>query len=88
MLILTGETLKMLEQEKNERRKKEKRGLLEGIDVAGEVLNDLIGAIYIGAFLMLIISVAKLIETGNFRYGAAVIPFAAIIFGLMVWNEL
>ena len=87
MLILTGETLKMLEQEKNERRKKEKRGLLEGIDVAGEVLNDLIGAIYIGAFLMLIISVAKLIETGNFRYGAAVIPFAAIIFGLMVWNE-
>ena len=88
MLILTGETLKMLEQEKNERRKKKKRGLLEGIDVAGEVLNDLIGAIYIGAFLMLIISVAKLIETGNFRYGAAVIPFAAIIFGLMVWNEL
>ena len=87
MLILTGETLKMLEQEKNERRKKEKRGLLEGIDVAGEVLNDLIGAIYIGAFLMLIISVAKLIETGNFRYGAAVIPFAAIIFGLMVWSE-
>jgi len=79
--------LKMLEQEKNERRKKEKRGLLEGIDVAGEVLNDLIGAIYIGAFLMLIISVAKMIETGNFRYGAAVIPFAAIIFGLMVWNE-
>ena len=87
MLILTGETLKMLEQEKNERRKKEKRGLLEGIDVAGEVLNDLIGAIYIGAFVMLILSVAKLIETGNFRYGAAVIPFAAIIFGLMVWNE-
>ena len=87
MLILTGETLKMLEQEKNERRKKEKRGLLEGIDVAGEVLNDLIGAIYIGAFLMLIISVAKMIETGNFRYGAAVIPFAAIIFGLMVWTE-
>ena len=83
-----GETLKMLEQEKNERRKKEKRGLLEGIDVAGEVLNDLIGAIYIGAFLMLIISVAKMIETGNFRYGAAVIPFAAIIFGLMVWNEI
>ena len=83
-----GETWKMLEQEKNERRKKEKRGLLEGIDVAGEVLNDLIGAIYIGAFLMLIISVAKMIETGNFRYGAAVIPFAAIIFGLMVWNEL
>ena len=78
----------MLEQEKNERRKKEKRGLLEGIDVCGEVLNDLIGAIYIGAFLMLIISVAKMIETGNFRYGAAVIPFAAIIFGLMVWNEL
>ena len=77
----------MLEQEKNERRKKGKRGLLEGIDVAGEVLNDLIGAIYIGAFLMLIISVAKMIETGNFRYGAAVIPFAAIIFGLMVWNE-
>ena len=88
MLILMGETLKMLEQEKNERRKKEKRGLLEGIDVAGEVLNDLIGAIYIGAFVMLILSVAKLIETGNFRYGAAVIPFAAIIFGLMVWNEL
>ena len=88
MLILTGETLKVLEQEKNERRKKEKRGLLEGIDVAGEVLNDLIGAIYIGAFVMLILSVAKLIETGNFRYGAAVIPFAAIIFGLMVWNEL
>ena len=88
MLILTGETLKMLEQEKNERRKKEKRGLLEGIDVAGEVLNDLIGAIYIGAFVMLILSVAKLIETGNFRYGAAVIPFAAIIFGLMVWNEV
>lgn len=83
-----GATWKMLEQEKNERRKKEKRGLLEGIDVAGEVLNDLIGAIYIGAFLMLIISVAKMIETGNFRYGAAVIPFAAIIFGLMVWNEL
>ena len=82
-----GATWKMLEQEKNERRKKEKRGLLEGIDVAGEVLNDLIGAIYIGAFLMLIISVAKMIETGNFRYGAAVIPFAAIIFGLMVWNE-
>lgn len=79
--------MKMLEQEKNERRKKEKRGLLEGIDVAGEVLNDLIGAIYIGAFLMLIISVAKMIETGNFRYGAAVIPFAAIIFGLMVLNE-
>ena len=79
--------MKMLEQEKNERRKKGKRGLLEGIDVAGEVLNDLIGAIYIGAFLMLIISVAKMIETGNFRYGAAVIPFAAIIFGLMVWNE-
>ena len=79
--------MKMLEQEKNERRKKEKRGLLEGIDVAGEVLNDLIGAIYIGAFLMLIISVAKMIETGNFMYGAAVIPFAAIIFGLMVWNE-
>lgn len=79
--------MKMLEQEKNERRKKEKRGLLEGIDVAGEVLNDLIGAIYIGAFLMLIISVAKMIETENFRYGAAVIPFAAIIFGLMVWNE-
>ena len=78
----------MLEQEKNERRKKGKRGLLEGIDVAGEVLNDLIGAIYIGAFLMLVISVAKMIETGNFRYGAAVIPFAAIIFGLMVWNEL
>ena len=78
----------MIEQEKNERRKKEKRGLLEGIDVAGEVLNDLIGAIYIGAFLMLIISVAKLIETGNFRYGAAVIPFAAIIFGLMVWSQL
>lgn len=78
----------MLEQEKNERRKKEKRGLLEGTDVAGEVLNDLIGAIYIGAFLMLIISVAKMIETGNFRYGAAVIPFVAIIFGLMVWNEL
>ena len=77
----------MLEQEKNERRKKEKRGLLEGVDVAGEVLNDLIGAIYIGAFLMLIISVAKMIETENFRYGAAVIPFAAIIFGLMVWNE-
>ena len=77
----------MLEQEKNERRKKGKRGLLEGIDVAGEVLNDLIGAIYIGAFLMLIISVAKMIETGNFRYGAAVIPFATIIFGLMVWNE-
>ena len=79
--------MKMLEQEKNERRKKEKRGLLEGIDVAGEVLNYLIGAIYIGAFLMLIISVAKMIETGNFMYGAAVIPFAAIIFGLMVWNE-
>jgi len=79
--------LKMLEQEKNERRKKEKRGLLEGIDVCGEVLNDIIGAIYIGAFLMLIISVAKMIESGNFRYGAAVIPFAAIIFGLMVWNE-
>ena len=77
----------MLEQEKNERRKKEKRGLLEGIDVAGEALNDLIGAIYIGAFLMLIISVAKMIETGNFMYGAAVIPFAAIIFGLMVWYE-
>ena len=77
----------MLEQEKNERSKKEKRGLLEGIDVAGEVLNDLIGAIYIGAFLMLIISVAKMIESGNFRYGAAVIPFAAIILGLMVWNE-
>ena len=88
MQIPMGETWKMLEQEKNERRKKEKRGLLEGIDVAGEVLNDLIGAIYIGAFLMLIISVAKMIETGNFRYGAAVIPFAAIIFGLMVWNEL
>ena len=88
MQIPTGETLKMLEQEKNERRKKEKRGLLEGIDVAGEVLNDLIGAIYIGSFLMLIISVAKMIETGNFRYGAAVIPFAAIILGLMVWNEL
>ena len=83
-----GATWKMLEQEKNERRKKEKRGLLEGIDVAGEVLNDLIGAIYIGAFLMLIISVAKMIETGNFRYGAAVIPFAAIIFGLMAWSEL
>ena len=82
-----GATWKMLEQEKNERRKKEKRGLLEGIDVCGEVLNDLIGAIYIGAFLMLIISVAKMIETGNFRYGVAVIPFAAIIFGLMVWNE-
>ena len=84
-----GETLKMLEDEKRrlkeERRKK--RGLLDGIDVSGEVLNDLIGAIYIGAFLMLIISVAKMIETGNFRYGAAVIPFAAIIFGLMVWNE-
>lgn len=79
--------MKMLEQEKNERRKKEKRGLLEGIDVCGEVLNDIIGAIYIGAFLMLIISVAKMIESGNFRYGAAVIPFAAIIFGLMVWNE-
>ena len=79
--------MKMLEQEKNERRKKEKRGLLEGIDVAGEVLNDLIGAIYIGSFLMLIITVLKMIETGNFRYGAAVIPFAAIIFGLMVWNE-
>ena len=77
----------MLEQEKNERRKKEKRGILEGIDVCGEVLNDLIGAIYIGAFLMLIISVAKMIETGNFMYGTAVIPFAAIIFGLMVWNE-
>ena len=88
MLILTGETLKMLEQEKNERRKKEKRGLLDGIDVAGEVLNDLIGGIYIGSFVMLILSVAKLIETGNFRYGAAVIPFAAIIFGLMVWNEV
>ena len=88
MLILMGETLKMLEQEKNERRKKEKRGLLEGIDVAGEVLNDLIGGIYIGSFVMLILSVAKLIETGNFRYGAAVIPFAAIIFGLMVWNEV
>ena len=88
MQIPMGETLKMLEQEKNERRKKEKRGLLEGIDVCGEVLNGLIGAIYIGAFLMLIISVAKMIETGNFRYGAAVIPFAAIIFGLMVWNEL
>ena len=83
-----GATWKMLEQEKNERRKKGKRGLLEGIDVAGEVLNDLIGAIYIGAFLMLVISVAKMIETGNFRYGAAAIPFAAIIFGLMVWNEL
>ncbi len=79
----------MLEQEKEERRKnKKKRGLLEGIDVCGEVLNDLIGTIYIGAFLMLIISVAKLIETGNFRYGAAAIPFAAIIFGLMVWNEV
>ena len=80
--------MKMLEQEKNERRKKEKRGLLEGIDVAGEVLNDLIGAIYIGSFLMLIITVLKMIETENFRYGAAVIPFAAIIFGLMVWNEI
>lgn len=78
----------MLEQEKEEKRKKKKRGLLEGVDVCGEVLNDLIGTIYIGAFLMLIISVAKLIETGNFRYGAAVIPFAAIIFGLMVWNEV
>jgi len=77
----------MLEQELKERRKKHKRGLLEGIDVAGEVLNDLIGAIYIGAFVMLILSVAKMIETGNFMYGAAVIPFAAIIFGLMVWNE-
>jgi hypothetical protein len=79
----------MLENEKRrlkeERRKK--RGLLDGIDVCGEVLNDLIGAIYIGAFLMLIISVAKMIETGNFSYGAAVIPFAAIIFGLMGWNE-
>ncbi len=81
--------MKMLEQEKEERRKnKKKRGLLEGIDVGGEVLNDLIGTIYIGAFLMLIISVAKLIETVNFRYGAAAIPFAAIIFGLMVWNEV
>lgn len=80
--------MKMLEQEKEEKRKKKKRGLLEGIDVCGEVLNDLIGTIYIGAFVMLILSVAKLIETGNFRYGAAVIPFAAIIFGLMVWNEV
>ena len=84
-----GETLKMLEDEKRrlKEEQRKKRGLLEGIDVAGEVLNDLIGAIYIGAFLMLIISVAKMIETGNFHYGAAVIPFAAIIFGLMVWNE-
>ena len=90
MLILMGETLKMLEDEKRrlKEERKKKRGLLDGVDVAGEVLNDLIGAIYIGAFLMLIISVAKLIETGNFRYGAAVIPFAAIILGLMVWNEV
>ena len=90
MLILMGETLKMLEDEKRrlKEERKKKRGLLDGVDVAGEVLNDLIGAIYIGAFVMLILSVAKLIETGNFRYGAAVIPFAAIIFGLMVWNEL
>ena len=84
-----GATWKMLEDEKRrlKEEQRKKRGLLEGIDVAGEVLNDLIGAIYIGAFLMLIISVAKMIETGNFMYGAAVIPFAAIIFGLMVWNE-
>ena len=82
--------MKMLEDEKRrlKEERKKKRGLLEGIDVAGEVLNDLIGAIYIGAFLMLIISVAKMIETVNFRYGAAVIPFAAIILGLMVWNEV
>ena len=49
MLILMGETLKMLEDEKRrlKEERKKKRGLLEGIDVAGEVLNDLIGAIYI-----------------------------------------
>lgn len=84
-----GATWKMLEDEKRrlKEEQRKKRGLLEGIDVCGEVLNDLIGTIYIGAFVMLILSVAKLIETGNFRYGAAVMPFAAIIFGLMVWNE-
>lgn len=81
--------MKMLEDEKRrlKEEQRKKRGLLEGIDVAGEVLNDLIGAIYIGAFLMLIISVAKMIETGNFMYGAAVIPFATVIFGLMALNE-
>lgn len=89
MQILMGETWKMIEQEKRRMKeeRKKKRGLLDGVDVAGEVLNDFIGAIYIGAFVMLILSVAKMIETGNFRYGAAVIPFAAIIFGLMVLNE-
>ena len=58
----------MLEDEKRrlKEEQRKKRGLLEGIDVAGEVLNDLIGAIYIGAFLMLIISVAKMIETNEF----------------------
>lgn len=39
----------MLEDEKRrlKEEQRKKRGLLEGIDVCGEVLNDLIGAIYI-----------------------------------------
>lgn len=87
MRILTGEIWKMLEQEKNERRKKRKRGLLEGVDVEGEVLNDLIGAVYIGSFIMLIASVIGFAETMNLRYAIAIAPFAVIIFVLLLMNE-
>lgn len=77
----------MLEREKDELRKKNKRGLLEGVDMAGEILEHLIGAIYIGSFLMLTASVIGFAETMNLRYALAIVPFAVIVFGLLLMNE-
>ena len=77
----------MLEQEKNERKNKRKRGLLDGVDMAGAILEHLIGAIFIGSFLMLFASVIGFAETMNLRYAYAAVPFAVIIFALLLMNE-
>lgn len=88
MRTLTGGIWKMLEREK-ERLKEEnrKRGLLDGVDTAGTILENLIGAIYIGSFLMLFASVIGFAETMNLRYAIAIVPFAVIIFVLLLVNE-
>lgn len=88
MRTLMGEIWKMLEREKRElREKNRKRGLLDGVDTAGAILENLIGAIFIGSFLMLVASVIGFAETMNLRYAIAIVPFAVIIFGLLLMNE-
>lgn len=75
----------MLEQEK-ERIRKERREefwrKVKQFDFEGEILNDLVGGIYFGAWFLLIASVIGFATTMNMRYATAIIPFGAIVFFL------